>query len=34
MLLQRLESREVKFVVSELLDLGLIHASTHIIELL
>jgi hypothetical protein len=34
MLFQRLENREVKFVVSDLLDLELINALTHVKELL
>ncbi len=34
MLFQRLENREVKFVVSDLLDLELINAPTHVKELL
>lgn len=34
MLFQRLEKREVIFVVSDLLDLGLIKAPTHVKELL
>lgn len=34
MLFQRLENREIKFVVSDLLDLELINALTHVKELL
>lgn len=34
MLLQRLENQEIKFIVSDLLDLGLINAPSHVKKLL